>query len=94
MQRKHAAHFLYVNGNNESAQAIQIFSALEGEYKIKIIDESDEPQIPELPKPRMITPEGRYTTLEAIQEYVNHHLDKSKKLILGTPTPCFRQKTR
>ena len=71
MKRKHPCHFLYVSGNSESERAVKICKP---HPIIRIIDVSDEQNIPELPKPRMITPEGRYTTLEEIQLYVDFHL--------------------
>ena len=71
MKRKHPCHFLYVSGDSESDRAVQICKP---HRIIRIIDVSDEQNIPELPKPRMITPEGRYTTLEGIQLYVDFRL--------------------
>jgi len=64
---------LFVDNSADSKKAIILCrKELEGEFEIVDVSNINEP--PDLcPRPRLLTPEGRFKHLDGIKEYISHY---------------------
>lgn len=63
-------HFLLVDKTKKSQQAKRFCEVITA---LRIVDVSDEPRSAGLPRPRLITPEGRFTNLDQIRAYTGSY---------------------
>lgn len=70
---------LLVNNSRESELAKKLCSRYL-KINIRIVDQSDVPPSPELPFPELIAPEGKFTYLKGIKEYIKLYSKSSEYL--------------